>query len=118
MQCGSSARKRAKRAESAPASNLRPPSIAAQGSRSRNPLDVRMLERALEERRAQSSISERVKWILKRLLAGNRPEMDVKEVAFLLGYEDSNSFYRAFRTWEGTTPSQLRAALRRPETRR
>jgi len=27
--------------------------------------------------------------------------MDVKEVAFLLGYEDSNSFYRAFRTWEG-----------------
>jgi AraC-like DNA-binding protein len=47
----------------------------------------------------------------------NRPEMDVPEVAFLLGYEDSNSFYRAFRTWEGTTPSQLRAALRRSETR-
>jgi AraC-like DNA-binding protein len=47
----------------------------------------------------------------------NRPEMDVKEVAFLLGYEDSNSFYRAFRTWEGTTPSQLRAALRESETR-
>ena len=42
----------------------------------------------------------------------NRPEMDVKEVAFLLGYEDSNSFYRAFRTWEGTTPAQLRAALK------
>jgi AraC-like DNA-binding protein len=47
----------------------------------------------------------------------NRPEMDVTEVAFLLGYEDSNSFYRAFRTWEGTTPSQLRAALRGSETR-
>jgi methylphosphotriester-DNA--protein-cysteine methyltransferase len=47
----------------------------------------------------------------------HRPEMDVTEVAFLLGYEDSNSFYRAFRTWEGTTPSQLRAALRRSETR-
>jgi helix-turn-helix protein len=47
----------------------------------------------------------------------NRPEMDLTEVAFLLGYEDSNSFYRAFRTWEGTTPSQLRAALRRSETR-
>ena len=47
----------------------------------------------------------------------NRPEIDVTEVAFLLGYEDSNSFYRAFRTWEGTTPSQLRAALRRSETR-
>jgi AraC-like DNA-binding protein len=47
----------------------------------------------------------------------NRPEMDVTEVAFLLGYEDSNSFYRAFRTWEETTPSQLRAVLRRSETR-
>ena len=47
----------------------------------------------------------------------NRPEMDVKEVAFLLGYEDSNSFYRAFRTWEGRTPSELRAALQRSETR-
>lgn len=46
----------------------------------------------------------------------NRAEMDVSEVAFLLGYEDSNSFYRAFRTWEGTTPSRLRAALRRSET--
>jgi len=115
------------------------------------------LERALEERRAQGSISEQVKWILKRLLAGsrpeiaavarelglsdrtlqrriiddgatfrrlllearqelareylNRPEIEVTEVAFLLGYEDSNSFYRAFRAWEGTTPSQLRAVL-------
>ncbi len=121
------------------------------------------LERALQERRAQSSISEQVKWTLRRLLSAgrpgvaavarelglsdrtlqrriiddgatfrqlllgvrqelaheylDRPGMDVTEVAFLLGYEDSNSFYRAFRTWEGTTPSQLRAALRRSETR-
>jgi AraC-like DNA-binding protein len=113
---------------------------------------------ALEESRAQSSISEQVKWILKRLLAGSRPEIsavarelglsdrtlqrriiddganfrqlllevrqelareyldrpeiDVTEVAYLLGYEDANSFYRAFRTWEGTTPAQLRAALK------
>ena len=33
------------------------------------------LERALEERRAQSSISEQVKWILWRLLAGSLPEI-------------------------------------------
>ena len=44
----------------------------------------------------------------------NRPDIDVAEVAYLLGYEDSNSFYRAFRKWEGTTPSQLRAELKRP----
>jgi AraC-like DNA-binding protein len=114
---------------------------------------------ALKERRAQSSIREQVKWILRRLLAGSRPEItavarelalsdrtlqrrivddgatfrqllletrkelaceyltrpeiDVAEVAFLLGYEDSNSFYRAFRTWEGTTPAQWKSARRR-----
>ncbi len=123
-------------------------------------LDPQLLK-ALEERRAQPSTSEQVKWVLKRLLAGarpeiaavarelglsdrtlqrrivdegttfrqlllearqelareylNRPEIDVTEVAYLLGYEDANSFYRAFRTWEGTTPAQLRSALRRSD---
>jgi AraC-like DNA-binding protein len=119
------------------------------------------LVKALEERRAQRSISEQVKWILKRLLAGarpeieavarelglsdrtlqrrivddgstfrqlllearqelareylNRPEIDVAEVAYLLGYEDSNSFYRAFRNWEGTTPAHWKSARRRSD---
>ncbi|WP_248929261.1 helix-turn-helix transcriptional regulator [Paenibacillus hamazuiensis] len=36
------------------------------------------------------------------------PSLDIKEVAFLLGYEDQNSFYRAFRLWEGDTPSNWR----------
>ncbi|WP_426452502.1 AraC family transcriptional regulator ligand-binding domain-containing protein [Paenibacillus sp. S-38] len=36
------------------------------------------------------------------------PSLDIKEVAFLLGYEDQNSFYRAFRLWEGDTPSHWR----------
>ncbi|WP_410768807.1 helix-turn-helix domain-containing protein [Fontibacillus sp. BL9] len=36
------------------------------------------------------------------------PSLDIKEVAFLIGYEDQNSFYRAFRLWEGDTPSQWR----------
>ena len=30
------------------------------------------------------------------------------EIAFLLGYDDVNSFYRAFRDWTGTTPEQVR----------
>ena len=33
------------------------------------------------------------------------------EVAFLLGFEDPNSFYRAFRTWNGMTPSEFRRKL-------
>jgi AraC-like DNA-binding protein len=30
------------------------------------------------------------------------------EVAFLLGFEDSSSFYRAFRAWNGMPPSEFR----------
>ncbi|MGG4128423.1 helix-turn-helix domain-containing protein [Paenibacillus illinoisensis] len=37
------------------------------------------------------------------------PSLDIKEVAFLVGYEDQNSFYRAFRLWEGETPSNWRS---------
>lgn len=36
------------------------------------------------------------------------PSLELKEVAFLIGYEDQNSFYRAFRQWEGDTPTQWR----------
>jgi AraC-like DNA-binding protein len=39
----------------------------------------------------------------------SNPHLDLKEVAFLLGYEDQNSFFRAFRQWEGATPSHWRA---------
>ncbi|MEN8698224.1 helix-turn-helix transcriptional regulator [Bacillus infantis] len=35
----------------------------------------------------------------------SNPSIDIKEVAFLVGYEDQNAFYRAFRLWEGDTPS-------------
>lgn len=33
------------------------------------------------------------------------------QIAFLLGYEDPNSFFRAFRTWTGTTPDVVRALV-------
>ncbi|SET25402.1 AraC family transcriptional regulator [Paenibacillus sp. NFR01] len=35
--------------------------------------------------------------------------LDIKEVAFLIGFEDHNSFYRAFRAWEGDTPAHWRS---------
>lgn len=34
--------------------------------------------------------------------------LDIKEVAFLIGYKDQNSFYRAFHLWENDTPSNWR----------
>lgn len=113
-----------------------------------------VLDRTLAEQHGNRSITERVKWIMKRSLSGGQPEiqtvakelrmsartlqrrlteentsfkhlltqarheqarayladpsLDVKEVAFLIGYEDQNSFYRAFRLWEGDTPSNWR----------
>ncbi|WP_164018486.1 AraC family transcriptional regulator [Pyxidicoccus trucidator] len=46
----------------------------------------------------------------RRLLAST--DLDASEVAFLLGYEELNSFVRAFHGWEGTTPGRWRGAER------
>ena len=43
----------------------------------------------------------------RRLLAST--DLGAGEVAFLLGFEELNSFTRAFHAWEGTTPSRWRA---------
>lgn len=37
--------------------------------------------------------------------------LELKEVAYLLGYEDVNSYYRAFRQWEKVSPSQWRRSV-------
>ena len=34
------------------------------------------------------------------------------EISFLLGYDDPNSFFRAFHAWTGQTPERARAAIR------
>ena len=40
--------------------------------------------------------------------------MTTAEIAYLLAYDDTNSFYRAFRTWTGTTPDTIRTATASP----
>lgn len=113
------------------------------------------LEQELAAHQASHSVSGRVKWLMKRHLATNRPDMgaiakelalsertlqrrladegtrfqdvltearrelaheylangqlDMGDVAFLLGFDDQNSFFRAFRQWEGETPARWRA---------
>jgi AraC-like DNA-binding protein len=46
----------------------------------------------------------------RRLLAST--DLGAAEVAFLLGFEELNSFTRAFHAWEGTTPVRWRATAR------
>ena len=42
----------------------------------------------------------------------NNSVLELNEAAYLLGYNDSNSFVRAFRTWEGVPPGRWREEQR------
>jgi AraC-like DNA-binding protein len=37
-----------------------------------------------------------------------RTTMPAAEISFMLGFDETNSFYRAFKTWTGATPEQVR----------
>lgn len=39
--------------------------------------------------------------------------MTSKEISYLLGFDDSNSFYRAFKSWTGQTVQEYKNALRK-----
>ena len=38
-------------------------------------------------------------------------DMTIKEISYFLGYEDDRNFSRAFRRWQGTSPTQYREQL-------
>jgi len=51
---------------------------------------------------------------LREELARNylaKSEFSSGQIGFLLGYEDPNSFYRAFRAWTGQTPEVVRTSI-------
>ena len=71
-------------------------------------LSTRTLQRRLTE---QSITFQRLLDEARRELARHyllHSSRELNETAYLLGYEDANSFFRAFHQWEGTTPGQWR----------
>ncbi|MEU4242711.1 helix-turn-helix transcriptional regulator [Actinoplanes sp. NPDC026619] len=47
--------------------------------------------------------------LARRYLADK--SLTVAQIAYLLAYDDTNSFYRAFRSWTGATPESVRAGV-------
>jgi AraC-like DNA-binding protein len=75
-------------------------------------VSVRTLQRRLSEggHTYQALLDDVRKTAARRLLA--RTSLEPTEVAFLLGFEEANSFHRSFRAWEGLTPLKWRGEHR------
>jgi len=75
-------------------------------------ISSRTLQRRLQD---EGSSFQRVLDEARRQLARhylNNSYLELNEAAYLLGYEDGNSFVRAFRTWEGVPPARWRELQR------
>ncbi|MCY1078159.1 AraC family transcriptional regulator [Archangium lansingense] len=75
-------------------------------------ISPRTLQRRLEELGTsyQRLLDDVRRDTSRRLLAST--DLDASEVAFLLGFEELNSFTRAFHIWEGVSPTRWRDAER------
>jgi AraC-like DNA-binding protein len=69
--------------------------------------------RTLQRRLADGGISfQQLVEDTRRELARHylkQTKVELNEAAFLLGFEDANSFFRAFQIWEGTSPGEWRS---------
>jgi len=79
-------------------------------------LSTRTLQRRLTE---QGITFQRLLEEARRELAHHyllHSSRELNETAYLLGYEDANSFFRAFHHWEGTSPGQWRLLQKNSHT--
>jgi AraC-like DNA-binding protein len=75
-------------------------------------ISSRTLQRRLQD---EASSFQRVLEEARHQLARhylNNSVLELNEAAYLLGYNDANSFVRAFRTWEGIPPARWREEQR------
>jgi len=72
-------------------------------------LSARTLQRRLAEDGTsfQQLVQEARRELARHYL--QHSALELTETAYLLGYEDSHSFFRAFQQWEGQTPGEWRA---------
>jgi AraC-like DNA-binding protein len=74
-------------------------------------VSVRTLQRRLrEEKTSFVEVVETMRRTLALKLLRD-PNLAVYEVAFLLGYSEPSTFYRAFRRWEATSPHEYRRSI-------
>lgn len=74
--------------------------------------ELRLSKRTLQRRLTEDGISfQQLMEEARRELARHyllHSSLELNETAYLLGYVDANSFFRAFHEWEGTSPGQWR----------
>jgi AraC-like DNA-binding protein len=75
-------------------------------------ISSRTLQRRLQDEAASfQRVLEEARHQLARHYLNNSVR-ELNEAAYLLGYNDANSFVRAFRTWEGVPPARWREEQR------
>ena len=79
-------------------------------------LSARTLQRRLTEDGAtfQELVEQSRRELARHYL--RQSTLELNETAYLLGYRDGNSFFRAFHQWEGTTPGEWRNRQRASDT--
>jgi AraC-like DNA-binding protein len=80
--------------------------------------ELRMSSRTLQRRLGEDGATfQQLTEEARRELAHHyllHSSLELNETAYLLGYEDANSFFRAFHKWEGTSPGQWKSSHANP----
>ena len=80
--------------------------------------ELRLSSRTLQRRLTEEGTTfQRLTQEARRELARHyllHSALELNETAYLLGFEDAHSFFRAFQKWEGRPPGEWRARQARP----
>ncbi|NRB38805.1 MAG: AraC family transcriptional regulator ligand-binding domain-containing protein [Pseudomonadales bacterium] len=79
-------------------------------------LNIRKLQRILQQYNTNfRTVKEQIKQeIACELILDN--QLNMKDIAHLLGYAEPNAFFKAFKRWTGSTPGEFKANNRTLET--